>query len=110
MKLTKKQFCTYVKKYEQMLEQNEQILDSLNINPEWLFSSWLNSYYEMLSDLCELPISVTGTLLDWFCFDVDFGRNEIMSKVVNKNGCHSTIRTPEDLYDYIIENNIKITN
>ena len=64
MKLNKAQFCKYVNKYKEMLEQEDKILDVLEVDCEWIPSEWIINYYEMLSELCDLPKDKnTGTLL-----------------------------------------------
>ena len=104
MKLTKKQFCTCVNKYRDMLEQEQQIVDSLDIG-EWVPSSWINSYYELLDELAELPEDYWfGNMLDWYCFETDFGRNEKENKIQRvDNGATVRINSPEALYDFIMK-------
>lgn len=103
MKLSKAQFCTAVETYKVMLEEQDELLDALNANIEWKPGEWINNYYDLLSDLCELEEDpYIGTDLDWFCFETDFGRRKDMCKVFD----HETSRTwriesPEILYDYI---------
>ena len=103
MKLDKRQFCIAVETYKEMLEEQDELLDALNANIEWKPGEWINNYYDLLSDLCELEEDpYIGTDLDWFCFETDFGRRKDMCKVFD----HETSRTwhiesPEILYDYI---------
>lgn len=101
MKLNKTQFCTYINKYREMLEQEDEILEVLKVDSEWAPSDWISNYYEVLSDMCELPKSKnTGTLLDWFVFDTNFG--EVRNVVLNK-GRRWIIDSPQILYDFIKE-------
>jgi len=84
-----------------MLEEENQIIDALDMSPEWKGSEWINSYYELLTDLCELEEDqYIGTDLDWFCFETDFGRKEDYCKVYD-NGKTWRITTPDILYDFI---------
>jgi len=84
-----------------MTEQEQEITGSLNIPPEWVCSEWIENYYNLLKELCELEENrYFGTDLDWFVYDIDFGRAE---------GCHVydgdrlwTISSPEILYDFIM--------
>ncbi len=101
MKLNKAQFCKYVDKYKEMLEQEDKVLDVLGVDCEWVPSEWIINYYEILSDLCELPKDKnTGTLLDWFVFDTHFGKEH---NVILGNGRRWVINSPEVLYDFIKE-------
>ena len=103
MKLTKRQFCTAVDTYKDMLEQERDILNVLDVNPEWAPSKWINSFYDLLTDVCELDEDpMYGSDLDWFCFETEFGKREDYCKVVDKvTGRTWTITTPETLYDFI---------
>lgn len=104
MKLSKRQFCIAVNTYKEMLEEEEKLLDALDITPEWKPGEWINSYYELLTDLCELETDeVYGNDLDWFCFDTKFGTDKDMCKVYDtQTGLTWRIESPDILYDLII--------
>ncbi len=103
MKLSKRQFCIAVNTYKEMLEEEEKLLDALDITPEWKPGEWINSYYELLTDLCELETDdLYGSDLDWFCFDTKFGTDKDMCKVYDtKTGLTGHVEGPEILYDFI---------
>ena len=103
MKLSKHQFCVAVRTYQSMLEEDNELIDVLNTTPEWKPSEWVNNYYELLTDLCELEVDeYIGTDLDWFCFETDFGKREDLYKIYDKKtGRTWCIESPEILYDYI---------
>lgn len=104
MKLSKHQFCVAVRTYQSMLEEDSELIDVLNVTPEWKPSEWVNNYYELLTDLCDLEVDeYIGTDLDWFCFETDFGKREDLYKIYDKEtGRTWRIESPEILYDYII--------
>lgn len=103
MKLDKQQFCTAVNNYKSMLEEESEILDVLDAGIEWKPSGWINTYYELLSEVCELEEDpMIGTDLDWFCFETDFGRRKDLCKAYDQEtGRTWTIETPDILYDFI---------
>ena len=103
MKLDKRQFCTAVDTYKTMLEEEHQIIDVLDISPNWKGSEWINNYYELLTDLCELEEDgLYGNDLDWFCFDTKFGTDKDMYKIYDtETGRTWRIESPEILYDFI---------
>ena len=103
MKLNKRQFCVAVETYKTMLEEEHQMINALNISPEWRGADWIANYYDLLTDLCELEEDpYVGTDLDWFCFEADFGRNEDCCRVYDTHTDHTwTIKNPETLYDFI---------
>lgn len=103
MKLSKKQFCIAVETFKEMVEEENDLINALDISPEWKPGRWVNNYYELLEDLCELEVDdLYGTDLDWFCFETDFGQNKDMNKVYNtETGRTWRIESPEILYDFI---------
>lgn len=103
MKLNKKQFCTAVDTYKTMLIEERMMIDALDISPEWKGSEWIQNYYELLSDLCELEEDpYVGTDLDWFCFETEFGKRKDYCKVYDKENDRTwKIENPEILYDFI---------
>ena len=106
MKLDKKQFCIAVDTYKTMLEEECQMIEALDISPEWKGSEWIENYYELLSDLCELEVDrLYGSDLDWFCYDTKFGTVKDMNKVYDTETNRTwTIDSPEILYDFITRN------
>lgn len=103
MKLDKRQFCIAVETYKEMLEEEKKLLDALDVAPEWKPGEWINNYYELLEEVCELEVDdLYGTDLDWFCFETDFGQNKDMNKVYNtETGRTWRIESPEILYDFV---------
>lgn len=106
MKLTKAQFCDFVETFDRMLQEEKVIANSLNVNAEWKPLEWVQNYFNMLEELCELEEDPAyGTDLTWFCFDTDFGRNLEMNKVYDaETGRTWRIEGPEILYDFITRN------
>jgi hypothetical protein len=107
MKLTKRQFCTAVKDYESMLNEETAVAAALGmVDVEWLPDKWVNTFYELLSDMCELDEDPhIGTELDWFCFTTDFGKNKDYCRIYDQETNKTwKITSPEILYDYITRN------
>ena len=104
MKLSKKQFCTAVRVYQSMQEEEREITSALGI-VEWKPSDWINDYYEFLTEMCELEEDPRiGTDLDWFVYETDFGRRKDYCQVYEEtSGKTWIIETPEALYDYIVK-------
>lgn len=104
MKLNKRQFCTAVRTYQSMFEEETALIEAFDISPEWKPGEWVDSYYELLTDMCELDEDPhIGTDLDWFCYETEFGKRKDYCKVYDTvTGRTWTIETPEILYDYIM--------
>ena len=108
MQLTKRQFCDYVETFQKMLQQESELVDALNITPEWVPGEWVNHYYDMLEELCELDDDpIYGNDLSWFCFDTEFGQNKDMNKIFDaETGRTWRIEGPDILYDWITREQI----
>lgn len=102
MRLTKEEFVEAVNKYKQMLEQEHKIIEVIGSYPEWVPGTWIDAYYNLLSEMCELEDNdIYGTDLDWFCWDTQFGTNEKFTKVYD-GVTEWNITSPEILYDFIM--------
>ena len=100
--MTKQQFCDAIETYQSMMEQYDEVAEVLNIGPETIFDSWIDNYYILIQNLCELEENeIYGTDLDWFVFETDYGRREDMNKIYLDDGRVWTINSPEILYDFI---------
>ena len=103
MKLDKRLFCIAVETYQEMLEEEDKLINAFDISPEWKPGHWIQNYYELLEELCELEVDdLYGSDLDWFCFETNFGQKEDMNKVYDtETGRTWRIESPEILYDFI---------
>lgn len=110
MRLSKEQFCNYVNLYKQMLQEEDLIANVLGAQVEWTPGTWINNFYKLLSDMCELDSdSLIGTKLDWFCYETNFGQDDTMNTVIilDSNGVKPIkVNSPEILYDLITERGI----
>ena len=52
MKLNKKQFCIAVNTFKEMMEEENDLINALDISPEWKPGHWINNYYELLEEVC----------------------------------------------------------
>ena len=103
MKLTKSQFCTAINNYHSMLQEEEELMEALGIDPEWKPNDWIQAYYDFLIEMCELDSNdYYGNDVDWFCFETDFGRRKDMCVMYDVDTDRNwRVETPEILYDFI---------
>lgn len=105
MKLSREQFVDYVNRYKKMREEEEEIINALDMNPEWKPSQWINSFYDFLDEMCELePDPSIGTTLDWWVFETNFGDSEsyIEPIIITEDGTIS-LNSAGALYDYLMK-------
>ena len=109
MKLSKEQFVKYVNIYEKMLNQEQEIWEAFGIAPEWVCGDWISYYYGLLAEMCELKEDrVMGTWLDWFCYETDFGKDNTVNCVYDKDTGEicERITNAEKLYDLIVSDEL----
>jgi len=111
MRLTKEEFCMFINRYAELCKQEDNIVEVLNCNPEWFGNEWLNSYYQLLSTMCDLKDTnpIFGTPLDWWVYDTEFWQNEDYNHVII-NEEKRQINSPELLYDLLLEEENYDTN
>ena len=72
------EFEVFLHKYEQMLNEESKIFEILGIDSVWKPGTWINDYYDLLTELCDFSDEEKsqegGTLLDYFVYKLDFGR------------------------------------
>lgn len=101
MKLTKNEFLIYMSTYMKMCEEEEQVVNVLGIDFENTMSHWIDNYYNLISDLCELKDEGFGSTLDWWCFETDFGKRN--AAILNEDGTvFFEIPDAAALYDYLV--------
>lgn len=100
MRLSKSEFISYLNKYKDMYDQLEKVEDALNCSVDTTFSKWIDEYYNFLSDMCGLPEGAYGTMLDYYCFERDFGERCVITEA---DGTEYKISTPAELYDFLVE-------
>lgn len=105
MRLTKEEFCNAIDTYQEMYDQLKEIEDTLNIGPENRMSKWIHSYLDLIEDLCDFKeenyTKEFGTAVDYYCFETDFGRNNL--RVTNSKKEVVPLKTSEDLWNLLME-------
>lgn len=107
MNLSKKDFCEALKVLRTTEKEEQKIFSLLTPSPEWIFSKWINRYYELLIRACGyegVDEKILVDLLDWFCYETDFGEKEEYNKIYDADSGEivATIDSPEVLYDYLM--------
>lgn len=96
--------------YHKMQDDESAIMDALDINPEWKPSEWLNAFYEILSDMCELEERTLeyGTTLDWWVFETNFGSEDgWAAPMIMVYGENINLPDAGALYDYLMKYEVK---
>lgn len=106
MKLSRNEFVKYVNIYKKMLEEEDEILNVLDMGPEWKPGGWVSSFYDFLSDMCELEGDPTygGSTLDWWVYETNFGdSNSAIEPVIIFGNETISLNSAEALYDYVMK-------
>lgn len=100
MRLTREEFINAIEIYKRMIAEEEFILNSFDINPEWTIGRWIAEYLNLLNRVCDLPKDeYLGTILDTFCFDMDFGTYNVEVQTAEAT---YRLDNPGALYDFIM--------
>jgi hypothetical protein len=96
MRLTEDEFVECLETFSKIYQEESEILDALDCSPDWKPSEWINSYYSMLSLMCDFSEgqyeSPYGTPMDYYCWETDFGKS-----------ADAEIKSPKELYQYIMD-------
>lgn len=97
-----KQYIEFLKNYEDKLTKANEVL--YKISTEFtgisgIASPIIDQYVYMLTDLMELT-NVDKDLLWWWIYEQDFGMRTSQVSIGDKA---YLLKTPEDLYDFIIK-------
>ena len=105
MKLTKEQFIHCIETYKKMREEETELFNALHLYDECIFDEWLNNYYDLLSEMCEfdIPYNDIGWVsdLDYFVFELDFGRLYRDGCIEDADGNPIKMSTAEELWDIL---------
>ena len=97
MRLTKDEFVRAVATVDKMFQEERKMGNALGLG-EWKVLQFVGEYYDFLAEMCELPENKWyGTDLDYFCFELEFGRKW------DTSGACDDFRTAEGLYDFITD-------
>ena len=102
MKLSREQFVKAVETLEEMVEKEKETSEVLEVDSLWVFSKWIGNYYDLLTEVCELnDRSSYWNILDWFCFEIDFGKRTKLRFATDVSGREWEIKNADDLYSLI---------
>lgn len=110
MRLTREEFIQAIKVIETMINEENSIMNALDINPEWTPGTWVNEYYELVSQMCDFRENDYtidyGSDLDYFCWELNFGKNWKPKKwklgMVADDGEDINFGDAGAVYDYIV--------
>lgn len=107
MKLTKEQFNTSLSNYIKMCRGLDEICNVVGLCGDCIFDEWVANYYSLLETCCDFTDEdyedETGTILDFWCFELDFGDKYEEDSITDNDGNSVPLKTIDELYDYIVE-------
>ena len=103
---TRKQFIKYMKEYKQLDKDIDGMDDAMKkISPD--FGGFhLGRVNTMVVDLLRETMEDTSEWIEYFIYDIEWGKNAKKGTVTDKNGKDIPIKTLSNLYDIIINKDI----
>ena len=111
--LTKEEFCKYINFIKDRVEAEDKINDLFTEEfSDSIFMPYgkcIDKIVSLLSKImCCKDIDTWGTNdIDYFIYELDFGKKWPEYSVYNEQGSPIPMSTPEELYDYLIEEYFK---
>ena len=111
--LTKEEFCKYINFIKDRVEAEDKINDLFT---EEFFDSIFMPYGKCIDKIVSLlskimrceDIDAYGTTdIDYFIYELDFGKKWPEYSAYDEHGALIPMRTPEELYDYLIKENFE---
>ena len=106
--LSKEEFVKHLTKYMEECDMvmklyHEYSIDIIDCDWAWATNHFIDLLSKMMHDEDD---KIYGTILSWWCWETDFGRNAEMNRVYDENGeIYKVLDTPEAVYDYLVEVN-----
>lgn len=102
MRLTKMEFVNAIYIIESMMRTEDEIIDAMNINPEWRPGLWIGAYIDLIIKLSDIPEDpIEDNLISYFCFDLEFGKKWKPGDYV-VNGVDIPLQNVEQLWNAIV--------
>lgn len=102
MLLTKKKFCEYINFIKERQDSELRVCKALNdefIDANIFFYS---KYESKLVELLKIIMQDKGDWIDYFIYELDFGKKWKVGTVTEKDGTSIDISDAEKLYDFLI--------
>ena len=107
--LTKEEFCEYINFIKARIEAEDKINDlfteEFSDSVFMPYGKCIDKIVGLLSKImhCEAIDAWGTTDIDYFIYELDFGKKWPEYSVYNEHGAPIPMRTPEELYDYLIQ-------
>ena len=103
--MNKEKFCYYINSIKELADKEDNFCRSLEELDEENYCCCL-LYSKPINDIISLLKIITGDtdMIDYFCWEIDFGESYTDGCVTDEEGNTIDISTPEKLYDYIVSN------
>ena len=111
--LTKEEFCKYINFIKDRIEAEDKINDLFTEEfTDSIFMPYGKCIDKIVSLLSKImhckDIDVYGTSdIDYFIYELDFGKKWPEYRAYDEHGALIPMRTPEELYDYLIKENFE---
>ena len=97
MRFTESEFIDAITLYEKMYREEDQIINAMDINPEWVPGEWISNYYNIIREMCDFAEEDYDTALEFYCYELDFGKEWTLGRYI-VDGKDVPLRDPYDLW------------
>lgn len=99
--ISKEKFIELLNVYKNYIQQELALYDiGLDISNSAARADFIDKYEQMLAAVTHLSIDD----LYYWAYDLDFGKKYKSGMVIDANGLDISFETPEDLYNYVLDN------
>lgn len=110
--ISKEKFVEYINFIKSLDEKESNLQKGLevcfgreNVGHLFVFNEVVQKMIEMLCDLVEIEYNSDphiGDEIQYFIYELDYGKNECSDKAVEFDNMTFDLSTPEKLYDYLV--------
>ena len=109
--ISREKFCEYINLLKKMDEKEDsltQAFRNLDENADvamvGLYTPERRAILDLLNQIMDVPTTKEwGGDIDYFCYELNFGKDYKDGSVTDSDGTIINMGTPEDLYDYLVK-------
>lgn len=97
--INKEIFISAIKTLQEMHNEENKIMETFRIEPEWVCGEWIYNYFKLIQKIIK-PYDESDWL-GYFCYELNFGERWKPGTITEEDGTDIKLQTPEDLYELL---------